>query len=264
MINIIKEHIEYKKQMIKLAWFDVVKNYKGTVFGWIWIVIKPTTIIFVYWFAFTYGLRIGTTVDGFPYIIWLIAGIIPWFFMSDVMFTGISSMKSKGFLVNKIKFPISVIATFDTIARYIPHLMLIGLLTIIYGCIYGFDIYLIQLPFYLILIFIYFASLSLILSLIAVLSKDFLNLIKTLSTPLFWLSGILWNIYTIDLGWLKTLLLFNPITFFSEGYRKVFIHKEWFFSNINELLGFAIVFMLTICFAIFVYNKTSKEIGDLL
>ena len=33
MIDIIKEHIEYRYQILKLAWFDVVKEYKGTVLG---------------------------------------------------------------------------------------------------------------------------------------------------------------------------------------------------------------------------------------
>ena len=67
LLKIIKEHIEYRKQIIKLAKADLVKTYRGSALGWSWSVIKPTVTIFVYWFAFAIGLRASSTVSGFPF-----------------------------------------------------------------------------------------------------------------------------------------------------------------------------------------------------
>ena len=264
MIEILKEHIAYRSQVLKLAWFDVVKTYKGTVFGWIWMLIKPIITIFVYWFAFTYGLKSGKSVNGFPYIIWLISGIIPWFFMSDILSVGINCLKKNSYLVNKIKFPLSVIPTFDTISKFITHIVLIGLFTVIYAFGFGIDIYFLQFPFIIVLFFLYWNIFSLGASFLSAISRDFYNLVKSFTTAIFWLSGIMWPISNINNSIINTILLINPVTFFAQCYRKVFVYKEWIWSDSKTLLIFVFVFIFTLLFSKFVYFKTKDEVGDVI
>ena len=57
--TIIKDHITYRKQIFKLAKADLVKTYRGSALGWAWALIKPVVTIFVFWFAFSFGLRKG-------------------------------------------------------------------------------------------------------------------------------------------------------------------------------------------------------------
>ena len=73
IITILKEHFEYRKQIFKLAKADLVKTYRGAALGWSWAIIKPTITIFVYWFAFSIGLRAGKPVNDYPFFLWLIA-----------------------------------------------------------------------------------------------------------------------------------------------------------------------------------------------
>ena len=87
LTQIIKEHISYKNQIFKLAKADLIKTYRGAALGWMWAIIKPAVTILVYWFAFTIGLRAGKAVNGFPYFLWIIAGVVPWFYISE-MITG--------------------------------------------------------------------------------------------------------------------------------------------------------------------------------
>ena len=56
LIKIIKEHISYKNQILKMAKADLLKTYRGAALGWAWAIIKPAVTIFVYWFAFSIGL----------------------------------------------------------------------------------------------------------------------------------------------------------------------------------------------------------------
>ena len=51
--NVIKDHIEYRQQIFKLAKADLVKTYRGAALGWAWAIIKPAVTIFVYLFAFS-------------------------------------------------------------------------------------------------------------------------------------------------------------------------------------------------------------------
>ena len=55
--QIIREHIEWKSQIFTLAKSDLIKTYSGAALGWSWAIIKPTVTIFVFWFAFSSGLR---------------------------------------------------------------------------------------------------------------------------------------------------------------------------------------------------------------
>ena len=86
--GIIHDHVYCRKQLFQLAKSDLIKTYRGAAFGWAWAVIKPAVTIFVFWFAFSIGLRHGKPVEGYPFFLWLIAGFVPWFFFSDALSGG--------------------------------------------------------------------------------------------------------------------------------------------------------------------------------
>ena len=90
--EIIKDHIEYRRQLVQLAKADMKKAYGG-VLGMGWAIIRPAILIFVFWFAFSVGLRKGGDVEGYPFFLWLIAGMIPWFYMRDMITGGAGSIR---------------------------------------------------------------------------------------------------------------------------------------------------------------------------
>lgn len=263
--EIIKEHVEWRHQILKLAKADLVKTYSGAALGWAWTLVKPTINIFVYWFAFTYGLRAAHGPEGYPYLLWLIAGLIPWFFMSEMIVQGASAVTKYRHLVTKLKFPVSTIPTFVGLSKCFVHICLMGIVVIVYA-IFGYypDIYMLQLPVYMLFMLIFFIAWGLFSSMLSAMSKDFFNLVKSLTTAVFWLSGIMWDINKIDIPWLKVVLQFNPVTYVATGYRNVFIYKTWFFEQPQSLGCFALVLLLMIMAGIWSYKKLIKEIPDVL
>ncbi|MFQ8987824.1 MAG: ABC transporter permease, partial [Intestinibacter sp.] len=184
--EIIKDHITYLQQIFKLAKADLVKTYRGAALGWSWAIIKPAVTIFVYWFAFSIGLRMGGDVDGYPYFLWLISGLLPWFYMSEMITSGTDTIRKYSYLVTKMKFPVSTIPTFVSISKFIVHLLLVVIVILIFIFMgYPPDIYIIQLPFYMLCMFIFFTIWSLFSSLLASMSKDFGNLVKSMVTAVF-------------------------------------------------------------------------------
>ena len=265
LVEIIKDHISYRQQIFKLAKADLVKTYRGAALGWSWAIIKPAVTIFVYWFAFSIGLRAGKEVAGYPFFLWLISGLIPWFYMSDMLTQGTDSIRKYSYLVTKMKFPVSTIPTFVSISKLMVHLILLAI-TIVIFIIMGHtpDIYLIQLPFFMLLNFIFFTVFALFSSLLSSMSKDFANLVKSFITAIFWLSGILWNVNTLKIGWLKKLLMLNPVTYLVEGYRNCFIYKVCFFEQPQRLMYFGIVLLILVLISLWAYKKLRKEIPDVL
>ena len=114
------------------------------------------------------------------------------------------------------------------------------------------------------MMFLFFTCWGLFSGVLSAISKDFLNLVKAMTTALFWMSGIIYNANGIDQEWIKNILLFNPITLIANGYRNCFIYKQWFWETPQELLNFAIVYLIMIILAVRSYRKLRKDIPDVL
>ena len=265
LIDIVKDHSEYRKQVFQLAAIDLVKTYRGSALGWLWAVIKPSVTIFVYWFAFSVGMRAGNGVGGFPFFLWLLAGIIPWFYMQEMLTQGSTNFKRYDYLVTKIRFPISTISTFVSLSKIYVHIALLGVVVVIFVLSgYPVDVYFLQLPVYIVLMFAFFTLWSMFASLLSAMSKDFSNVVTSFVTAIFWVSGIMWDVNTIRNPILAKILLFNPVTFLAAGYRNVFIYKRWFFQDTFALMAFAIMLLGMLLLALYTYHRLRRDIADVL
>ena len=266
LATILKDNWEWRKQIGRLALFDLVKKSRGAVLGWAWFFIKPAMYIFCFWFALEIGLRAGNSDAGSPpYILWLCAGLIPWFFMQDMLGPGLDVLHRYSYLVNKIKFPLSGISTIFSGATLIVELMLMVALFVIYfACGMPLDVYLLQVPILLVLMFLFWNTVSILFSQLSAMSKDVKNLMSAMSTPFFWLSGVLFDVKDIHIGWVQTMLDFNPITFFVTAFRGAFYDKTWFWNDPSACVGFVVVFAITLLAALFVYKKFNEEVCDVL
>lgn len=265
VLDIFDDHSQYRAQIFQLAAADIVKTYRGSALGWLWAVIKPSVTIFVYWFAFTVGLRANREVNGYPFFLWLLAGIIPWFYISEMLTQGSNTLKKYNYLVTKIKFPVSTISTFVSLSKLYVHLALVAVVIVIFVAFgYPIDIYFLQLPLYMALLYIFFTLWSMFAAPLSAISKDFANVIASFVTAIFWMSGIMWDVNTIEIGWLKRLLLFNPVTFIATGYRDVFIYKRWFFEDRFALFAFIVMLTGMAVLALYTFEKLRKEIADVL
>jgi len=260
LINIIKENLNFIKQIIKLSKSDLKKQYKGAALGPLWAIIKPGITIFVFWFAFEVGLRSNKEVNGFSFFVFLLVGMIPWFFMSEAILDGARSLRNNRHFITKMPFPMSTIMTYTVLAKVYTHVFLVAIL------FFGVtpSIYNIQILFYLPMMYLYFTCFSWITGPLSAVSKDFENIVKSIIQAVFWLSGIIWDPYSLKDGIVKSILLLNPVTYFASGYRNTFLYKKWFFETPYETIGFLVLLFLTGYAGSVVYRKLRKTIPDIL
>lgn len=266
LINILKDKWKWRKQIVNLGLFDLKKKSRGAVLGSLWFFAKPAVYIFVFWFALEIGLRAGSSSDsGAPYILWLVSGLIPWFYMQEMINTGSDVFHRYSYLVNKIKFPLGSIPTIFNVSTIVIQAGLVVALLVIYLlCGQAVDVYLLQIPVAMILMFVFFDIFALMTSSLSAISKDFKNLVKTLTTPLFWLSGIIFDVFSLGYDWLTTILMFNPVTFFASMYRAAVYDKMWIWERPEALVGFAAVFVVTLVCMLLIYRRTREEVSDVL
>lgn len=262
--EIISDHLAYRKQLVKLAKSDIKKTYSGAVLGWAGGDSSgdPDLRVLVRVYRRTAQ---GSDVDGYPFFLWLIAGMIPWYYMRDMITGGAGSIRKYRYLVTKIKFPISTIPTFVSLSCLAVHIGLLLIMILIFvGFGYPPTIYYLQLPVYMLMMFAFFTTWGLFSGVLSAISQDFLNLVKSLTQALFWLSGILYDAGKIEIVWVKKVLLFNPVTICANGYRNVFIKHVWFWETPEELRNYVIVLIAMGALAVWAYGRLKKEIPDVL
>ena len=264
--TILQESWEWRDKIINLARFDLTKQRRGAVLGWAWFFIKPLMYVGCFWFAIEIGMRASRSYPGEgPFILWLTAGLIPWFFMSSMLGPGLDVFHRFSYLVKKVKFPLSAIPHIYTLSNMIIEVMLQVIPLIIYFASgKPLDIHLIQLPFLLVLMYVFWYFVSLMFSPLCAMSKDVKNFMAALSTPFFWLSGVLFEVKTVSVAAVQVVLCFNPITFFATAFRNALYDRVWVWEDPLACGGFAVVFVATVIVAVLVYKKTNQEVADVL
>lgn len=269
--QIFREHHHFGRQTFIMAKNELVKMYKGAILGPLWAVMKPLFQLFIYWFAFEYGIRGGGDRDmhGVSFFVFLMIGFIPWFFISDTIVNGSKSIRSNRNFVTKVSYPISTVMTYTTLAKFFVHLFLMALCYIYLLCTgYTPNIYNLQFFFYCPMMFIFFVMLLWSTAPMSAFSKDFENLIVVVMSGMFWFSGVMNISYEIKNDFVRHLMHLNPITFFVNGYRKAFVnadyYNEWFFENHNEFLIFAIELVIVYLLGVYNYSRLRKRLPDVL
>lgn len=262
--QIVSENWSMRKQIGSLAISDLVKTYRGSALGMVWLFARPAVYVFVFWFTLTLGMRSGKPVNDMPYLLWLVTGIFPWFFMSAMIATGGSVYNRYSYLVNRIRFPLSVISTF-----YVMSLMIIlvaEMAVVVAACLIfqvPITLHVLQVPLILILMFVFWTFYSIAMSPLSALSKDFSNLLRTLTTPLFWLSGIFFHLDSLPMA-AQAVMWFNPVAWFVQSMRDSFVYHVWIWEKPVQLAIFLVVFFAIILFALRNYRRLREEVPDVV
>ena len=263
-MNVFKELYQNRKLIWKLSKNDFRNKFAGAYFGIIWAFIQPMVTVAVYFVVFQLGLRVQPAATGYPYICWLVSGIIPWFFIQDSITQGAKELRINRQFITKVKFPVSTILTYTEVSRLFVHLILMAFMYAYVLFTIGPSWYNLQFFLYCPLMFIFFLALTWSTAPMSAFSKDFESLIVSVMSGIFWLSGIMYNSYGFDSPFLNKLMLINPINFFVNGYRNCFLYNRPFYANKTECLVFAIEFVVIFALGIFNYNRLRKKLPDVL
>ena len=269
LFDIIATNIKNFRQSISMSAIELKKTYSGSTFGMVWAFVKPVLFVLVYWFGITIGIKGGNS-GNVPYIFCLIAGILPWFFISESWFRCGTSIRRNKHLVTKTVFPIATIPIFEEMHQFLVHMILTAVAAVIFAVSGYMSLNFVQIIYGWICIFVLMWAVSLIFSALVVISRDFEHMIKSLTQVLFWLSPILWNIEKVkDYPLVYTIVRLNPVSYIIEVYRSAFlggfgVTYSWFF---NDVIGTACFWGEIIVIALvgsYLFKKLERDFADIL
>ena len=251
------------------VYFKLLKNdfkarYIGSYLGIVWGFIQPIITVLIYWFVFTVGLRSGERPDGTPYIIWMIAGLLPWFYFSDALGAITNTFLEYSYMVKKINFRIGLLPFVKVGSSMIIHLVFLTFTTIVLN-FYGFWanwIYL-QLIYYLLATTLLVIGIGLLTSSLAVYLRDTSQVIAIVIQIGFWAIPIVWGPEVLGGKW-EIFFKANPIYFLVEGYRDTLLRNMWFWQEpLYDLYFWGIVVLIWII-GIRTFRRLKPYFADVL
>lgn len=259
----IKDLYESKALVWNLAKNDFKTKYAGSYLGIIWAFIQPIVTILIYWFVFEVGFK-SAPVKDFPFVLWLVAGIVPWFFFQESLMNATNSLLEYSYLVKKVVFKVNILPLVKIISSAFVHLFFIILILVIYS-INGYrpDIYFIQMIYYSFCTFVLSISISYITSSVVLFFKDLGQLINILLQIGMWLTPIMWS-YTMMPEKHQWILKLNPMYYVVEGYRNAIISKIWFYESYWQTLYFWVVTLTILIIGMILFKKLKPHFADVL
>lgn len=255
---------EFRNQLASLIKNDFKKQYLGSYFGLFWAFFQPLSFVVVIWFAFEIGLRAGEQSDGTPFFLFLISGLIPWFFIANTLNSTTESITGNGFLVKKISFKVSILPLVQIGSSLLVHLTLVGLLLLVF-LLYGYapSIYWLQLPVLILLSLFMLLGVGWLVSSVCVFVKDIKPLVAVMTQIGFWATPILWNIDRVPEKY-QLFVQLNPAVFIIENFRNSLYKEVWIWQQPKLLMFYMLVTVFFLIFGAFVFSRLRPHFGDVI
>ncbi|WP_226581163.1 ABC transporter permease [Halobacillus litoralis] len=264
VLRIFKEQIVNFPLIFRLAMYDIKGQYQMHYLGILWQFINPLIQISVYWFIFGLGLRQGSTTGDIPFIVYLLIGMIPWFFISPSITQGSNSVYTKVNLVSKMKFPVSILPSITILGNLVNFLFMMVLLTIVlvvYGISGGW--YLIQLPYYIFSLLVLIYGITLFSSTVSAIIRDYQLMVQSVMRMMFFLTPIFWTINTFPEK-VQTIIKLNPLAYIIIGFRDTFLGRSWFFEDWTYTLYFWLFTFLVLVIGAILHENFKNKFVDYL
>ncbi len=231
----------------QLAKNDFTTKYSGNYLGIFWAFVQPIVTIAIYIFVFQVGFRAQDAKNGYPYALWLIAGIVPWFFFGEAMLGATNAFAEYSYLVKKVVFKIDVLPFVKVLSSLFVHLFFIAFSLWIYllnGRVP--DLRFFQIFYYMFCLVALTVSFSYFTASIVPFFKDFSQIINVLIQIGMWLTPIMWNYDELAprLGKWAVLFKLNPMFYVVQGYRDSFMRGPLFSSPKLGLYFWAFVLIV--------------------
>lgn len=263
MINFLTYIIHNYKIIFELAKKDFEKRYLGSFLGILWAFIQPTISIFIYWFVFEIGFK-SQPVQDFPFVLWLMCGLIPWFFFSESLGSATYAILENSFLVKKVVFRVSILPLVKILSNLFVHLFFIIFLIIIFG-IYGYkpNLYNLQLIYYSFALLVLLIGLSWISSALIVFMRDIGQLVAMILQFGFWMTPIFWHIKMVPEKYIY-LIKINPLYYIVQGYRESLIDYIWFWMHPVHMIYFWVVNLFILILGACIFRKLRRHFADVI
>ena len=218
MFIIPRELYHSRKLIWKLSKNDFKKRYAGSYLGFVWALVQPVVTVVMYWLVFdkVFNTKAQMLASGVevPYVLYLTAGLVPWFYFSEAITNGTSALLEYSYLVKKVVFNISILPIIKLVAATFIHLFFVAVLLVVAVC-YGYypTVYTLQVFYYSFCLFVLVLAMSYCTCAVAVFFRDLIQIINIGLQVGMWATPVLWDINMLSNDKVIILFKLNPLVY---------------------------------------------------
>ncbi len=251
-----------------LIWLHTKRSftvtYKQTILGPIWMFINPFISSLIY--AFVFGGIAGISTDGAPQLLFYMGGNAVWTFFSSCLTKNATTFTANAGTFGKVYFPrltMPIATMLSAVINFGIQMIMFLMFWVYYIAIGAVSPNYFAIPL-LIPVLLQLGCLSMgfgiIISSLTTKYRD-LSILVGFGVQLWmYITPVVYPMSTIEAGWMRTVLLINPVTCGVEAFRYVFLG-----TGMLDPLWWAVstvVTLVVLLFGILLFNKVEKTFMD--
>jgi lipopolysaccharide transport system permease protein len=246
----------YRDLLFHLVWRDISVRYKQTVLGPAWAVLQPLILMLIFSIFGRFG---NINSEGFPYTVFVFAGLIPWTLFSQGMPQSSLSLVNQQTLLTKVYFPrlfVPVAAASVFLVDVLISLAMYAVILLYYRIEPSWTI--VFLPLLILLTLIATLSIGIMISALTVFYHDFRHIVPFLLQIFMFVTPVIYsaNIFSRRA---QMVLSLNPLFGIISAYRPAILGTPWNFASLGISTGTALG--LFAC-AVYYFRRTERHFAD--
>lgn len=245
-----------------LAWRDILVRYKQTVVGVAWGVLRPFLTMLIFTIIFSRVAKLPS-VGTAPYAILVMAGMLPWQFISQSISGSSTSLVGSSGLISKIYFPRLIIPAGAIVTSCVDFFITLALMA---GMMIWFrfapDWRLLFLPFFIVLAFACSLSIGLWLSALTVEYRDVIHVVPFVVQFGLYVSPVGFSSSVVPQKW-RLLYSMNPLVGIIDGFRWSLMRGQVRLDWLALLVSMVVIFAFGSS-GIWYFRKTERTFADVI
>jgi lipopolysaccharide transport system permease protein len=245
-----------------LAWRDILVRYKQTVIGVAWAVLRPFLTMLIFTIVFSRVAKLPS-VGTAPYAIMVMAGMLPWQFISASISASSESLVGSSNLISKIYFPRLIVPSSSIVTSFVDFLITLVLMAAMMAWYrFGPDWRLLFLPLFTILACGCALGLGLWLSALMVEYRDVRYIVPFIVQFGVYVSPVGFSSNMVPEKW-RLLYSLNPAVGIIDGFRWSLMRGQ---MNLSwTTLALSVIVTLILFFSgIWYFRNTEKTFADVI
>jgi lipopolysaccharide transport system permease protein len=261
-----RELIKYRDLFKLYIYRNVIANYKQSILGPLWFLVKPLLTTIVFTFIFGYVARVST--DGVPDMVFYMSGTIIWSFFSTCLASAANTFLTNAGLYGKVYFPRLIIPLAEMVSPLVPF----GAHFLVFLAFYLFYLFTGQidlsglillplLPVVLLQAACIALGIGLLFASLTTKYKDLLFLVDFFTQLWMYVTPVVYPLSQLPAQF-RWLALLNPMTGVVEIFRRIFFGISTI--SLTEYLSTLLCSALLCFLGLLVFNKAEKTFIDTL
>ena len=260
----LKEVWQYRDLIYLFTKRNFVVSYKQTILGPAWIFLTPLFSSIVQ--AFVFGGIAGIATDGVPMMLFYLCSNAIWAFFSSCLLQNASTFTANAYVFGKVSFPrltTPISNVLSSMIRFVIQMILVM----------GFMVYFllqgavspnwgawVMVPVELVHLGILGMGFGIIVSSMTTKYRDLTVLVDFGVQAWMYLTPIVYPLSTVTEGWMRNLLMINPVTSAVEMMRYAILGKGTLDMGFYSL-SWGVTLVVAVL-GIMIFNKVERNFMD--